>query len=80
MRCKNCKHYKPEQMDVWRGIGKETDYYDGYGTCDNEYCQWDCKMPKNLMTVTCFYDGGVIIGEDFGCIHFERNGNDPATV
>jgi len=62
-RCMDCAYYKPYEEDV------------SVGCCAKEYWQYDEDMPRNTMTTECSNDGGVIVGCEFGCIHFEAKVN-----
>jgi len=71
--CKTCKHFtiNTDKRDDWL-IGHLTFIV---GRCDgpaeNNFDVRDMKADQ--MAVTCGHDGGVTVGENFGCIHYVKS-------
>lgn len=64
--CKDCGHWKNKEKH-WAGFF--------VGTCNKE--PFDVRdMKADEMAVVCGHDGSVSVGENFGCIHFEKIGKD----
>ena len=61
--CKNCVYFIRQR--------KHEEYEFIIGCCKNEPFDMRNMMSYN-MTVACGYDGCIIVGEDFGCIHFQQ--------
>lgn len=64
--CKTCNFFVPftkESSLIKDGVG--------IGTCDKEpFDTW--SMESNNMAIICGHDGPIYVGEDFGCVNYER--------
>jgi hypothetical protein len=70
--CKNCESFRIGKIPSYRFNGGFT-----VGSCAGPAeADFDVgDMKSNQMAVNCGHDGGIIIGENFGCIHFiDRKG------
>ena len=61
MYCKNCKHFS-------RAEEKVNGFVVGY--CDLEPFDERSLENNHSMAVACGHDGGVAVGEMFGCVNF----------
>lgn len=73
--CLNCEFWKeddgkyPPYGFEYRG-GVDFRYGSCYGPAEDNF---DCKdMKSDQIAVHCGHDGGIIMGENFGCIHFKK--------
>lgn len=67
IRCMTCQHF----IDTDKHDTKDFTV----GTCDRE--PFDIRtMRSGDATVQCGHDGGMITGENFGCIHWEESTHD----
>jgi len=60
--CKTCKYFTNKEK-----------HEDGFfiGLCDKE--PFDVReMERTDMAVQCGHDGSISVGEDFGCVNYER--------
>jgi hypothetical protein len=75
--CKNCIFWKCDSGEKYppTGIKYRVDMEFRYGHCygpaeDNSDCS---DMKSDQIAVNCSHDGGIIMGENFGCIHFKND-------
>lgn len=59
--CKNCKYFSKDKDE-------------NYGDCVNEHFVYDETTPINGLMYADYegYAANFYVGEEFGCIHFER--------
>lgn len=74
MICKNCKYYYETTIEfLWAGLERQQE-----GHCSNPLIYDDTKegngeCPDNGLYATCDEGrGAIIIGPNFGCIHFKE--------
>lgn len=62
MNCKNCKHFEKHDEEINGFI---------VGCCDEEAFENRNLKDNHRMSVECWHDGGITVGEMFGCINFD---------
>lgn len=77
--CKNCKYYNAYNENDGRDVI-------GYGICENPKFVYDCascmhNKTKDMLLYMDYegYEASVEMGEEFGCIHFERKEKNDAS-
>lgn len=72
-KCLNCKFFKNHYRSIVRNQGKIIEQYE-YGTCINKIFTNDTNQ-KGIMNIDYgphSWDDRLLVGIDFGCIHFQE--------